>query len=110
MDLGVVHPGRGGTRLIRSATDDDIIASLVEGILYAVLAEDPHIYIQCAVREERPYGYWLTYRDGFDGELRHAQDSAIGLDGVLSAFLKYRRGDPSWKSDFSWIILDEPAH
>jgi hypothetical protein len=108
VDLGVVDPRRRETRLIRSATDDDVIASVVDGILYAVLAEAHHAYIQCAVREGPPYGYWLSYRDGPDGERLHAQDSAIGLDRVLSAFLKYRRGDPSWKSDFSWGILDEP--
>ena len=86
MDLGVIDPRRKETRLIRSATDDDVIASVVVGILYAVLAEDHHTYIQCAVREEPPYGYWLSHLDGPDGELLHAQVSAIGLDRVLSAF------------------------
>src|SRR4051794_19735224 len=102
MDLGVIDPRVKVTRLIHSATDADIIAAVVEGIRYAVLAADRHTYIQCAEREEPPHGYWLSYVDKHEGEKYHAVDVAIGLDRVLSAFLKYLRGDESWRSDFSW--------
>ena len=107
MDLGVIDPRVKVTRLISSATDDDITSSVVDGIIHAVLAQGPHTYIQCAVREEPPYGFWLTYADGVETERHHAMEAPIGLDQVRAAFLKYRRGDESWRLDFSWGILPE---
>jgi hypothetical protein len=100
MILGVVDPRVKPTRLIHSATSDDIMAFVVEGIDYAVLVSGDHSHIQCAVREEPPHGYWLSYVG--EGGRHHALDVPIGLDRVLSAFLKYHRGDASWRSDFSW--------
>ncbi len=95
------------TQLIRSVTDDDITGLVVEGIVYAVLAKDYHVYLQCAVREEPPYGYLLAYCDGAEGVPLQAQDPGIGLERIVAAFLKYSRGDASWKSGFTWSIIDE---
>jgi hypothetical protein len=33
-------------------------------------------------------------------------DEPITLDRVLSAFLKYLRGDQSWRSDFRWEKME----
>jgi hypothetical protein len=107
MDLGVVDPRVKEARLIASATDEDITTYVVEGIIYASLAQAPHTYIQCAVREELPFGFWLAYVDGTEGVRRHAMETPISLDQVAAAFLKYRRGDRSWRSDFSWGILPD---
>ncbi len=107
MDLGVVDPRVKEARLISSATDDDIMAYVVEGIVYAALAQGPHTYIQCAVRDEPPHGFWLAYVDGTPGECHHAMEAPIGLDQVRAAFLKYRRGDESFRLDFSWGILHD---
>jgi hypothetical protein len=107
MDLGVVDPRVKEARLIASATDDDIKSYVVEGITYASLAQGPHAYIQCAVREEPPYGFWLAYVDGTEEKRHHAMEVPIRLDQVQAAFLKYRHGDESWRLDFSWGILPE---
>jgi hypothetical protein len=107
VDLGVVDPRKHETLLIRSATDDDIIDLIVGGIAYAVLAHDHGGYIQCAARDEPPPGFWLSYCEGVDGVILYAQDPTIELGRVLPAFLKYRRGDASWKSEFTWGILGD---
>ncbi len=83
MDLGVVDPRVKEARLIAAATDDDIASYVVEGITYASLAQGPHNYIQCAVREEPPYGFWLAYVDGTEGVRHHAMEVPIRLEQVL---------------------------
>ena len=100
MDLGVVDPRVKEARLIASATDEDITSHVIEGIIYASLAQGPHTYIQCAVREEPPHGFWLAYVDGTECVRHHAMEAPISLDQVLAAFLKYRHGDESWRLRF----------
>ena len=65
------------TFVIRAATEDDVTTHLVQGIRYAVLAADPHTYIQCAARDEPPHGFWLSYWNGTQGELFHALDTPL---------------------------------
>ncbi len=92
-------------RIIHGATDEDIL-SHVEGEEFAILSLEPGSYVQCAEQKEPPYEYVLEYQDGSLNAHFQAVDGPISLDRVLSAFLKYRRGDQSWRSDFRWEKME----
>jgi hypothetical protein len=92
-------------RIIREATEEDILAH-VEGEAFAILSSEPDSYIQCAEQTESPSEYVLEYQDGSLDAHFQAVDGPITLDRVLSAFLKYLRGDLSWRSDFRWEKME----
>jgi hypothetical protein len=92
-------------RVVADATEHDI-RSLVEGEEFAILGPDPDTYIQCAEQKEPPHGYVLEYQDGSLDRHYQAVDGPITLDRVISAFIKYLRRDPSWRSDFRWEKLE----
>jgi hypothetical protein len=94
----------GSGRVIPDATEDDI-RSLIAGEEFAILGPDL-TYIQCAERREPPYDYVLEYQDGSLDRHYRAVDGPITLDRVTAAFLKYRRGDASWRDDFRWEKLE----
>jgi hypothetical protein len=50
--------------------------------------------------------YNLEYQDGSLVKHYRATDKLMTLDQVLSAFLKYMRGDPSWRTDFGWEKME----
>ncbi len=87
--------------IIRDVTEADILAS-IEGEDFAILSCNDQTYIQCAEQDEPPYGYVLEYQDGSLDRHYTAADGPITLERVLSAFVKYLRGDSSWRSDFRW--------
>ena len=91
----------GSGRIIREATEDDILA-YVQGEDFAILSTDPNTYIQCAEQKEPPYEYVLECQHGSLEQHYRAADGRITLDRVLSAFRKYLRGDVSWNTDFRW--------
>lgn len=88
-------------RTIRGVTENDI-RSHVEGEEYAILSLKPDSYIQCAEQNESSDAYVLEYQDGSRAAHFQAVDEPITLERVLSAFVKYLRGDVSWRSDFRW--------
>ncbi|WP_422928378.1 hypothetical protein [Singulisphaera sp. PoT] len=92
-------------RKIHQATEDDILA-YVEGEDFAILSQDEDSYMQCAEQHEPPYEYLLEYQDRSIEQHYRATDEPISLDRVLSAFLKYKRGDESWREDFQWEKMD----
>ena len=92
-------------RIIHEPTEGDILAQL-EGEEFAILSSDPDTYIQCAEQSEPPYQYVLEYQGGSLAEHYRAADGPIPLDRVVSAFLKYLRGDESWRADFRWERMD----
>ena len=92
-------------RVIRGATEEDIL-SYVEGEDFAILSTDLNTYIQCAEQKEPPYEYILEYQDGSLAAHFWAVDELITLDRVLSAFIKYLRGDQSWRADFRWEKME----
>src|SRR6476646_4660970 len=88
-------------RILEMVSEDDLRAA-VDGEEFAILGPNPDTYIQCAERKEPPYDYVLEYQDGSLDEHYQAVDGPIPLERVLAAFVKYRRGDASWRSDFVW--------
>jgi hypothetical protein len=86
---------------IRGVSANDV-RSCVEAESFAILSTDPNTYIQCAEQNEPPYGYDLEYQDGSLEQHYRARNEPITLERVLSAFLKYLRGDASWQPDFRW--------
>src|SRR6516162_10003148 len=100
MDLGLESG-----KVIHGTTEDDIL-SYIEGENFAILSTDSNTYIQCAEQKEPPFEYILEYQDGSMEEHYRAVDEPITLDWVISAFIKYLRDDPSWRSDFRWEKMD----
>jgi hypothetical protein len=88
-------------RVIADATEDDIRSS-IEGEDFAILAADDLNYMQCAEQTEPPDEYILEYQEGSLDEHYQAVDGPITLDRVIEAFLKYLRGDESWRFDSEW--------
>jgi hypothetical protein len=95
----------GSGRIIPSATEDDILC-FVEGEDFVILSVEPNTYIQCAEQREPPYEYVLEYQAGSLDRHYQAADGPITLDRVISAFIKYLRGDQSWQTDFQWEKMD----
>src|SRR5262245_47752464 len=92
-------------RVIHEATEEEVRA-FVEHEDFAVLTAEPNWYIQCAQGGEPPYEYLLEYQDGSLAEHYRAVDGPITAARVVAAFVKYLRGDASWKNDFRWEKLD----
>ncbi len=92
-------------RVLPGVTEADLRAC-IEGEEFAILSTGPNTYIQCAEQNESPYEYVLEYQDGSLAEHYRAVDEPITLDRVVSAFVKYLRGDASWRTDFQWEKLE----
>lgn len=92
-------------KIIKWATEADILAS-IEGEEFAILEAESDTYMQCAQQDESPFEYILEYQDGSLERHYEAVDGPITLDRVLGAFVKYLRGDDSWKQDFEWVRMD----
>jgi len=86
----IAHPSEGD------------IMTRIEGEEFAILGVDSDTYLQCAEQNESPYLYFLEYQDGSVEKHYQAVDGAITSERVVAAFLKYLRGDSSWKTDFQW--------
>jgi GGDEF domain-containing protein len=91
--------------VIRGVTDRDI-CSRIEGEEFAILAADDGTYLQCAEQRAIPYEYILEYQEGDPSKHYQATDDAVPVDRVIATFLKYLRGDESWKSDFTWQRIE----
>lgn len=48
----------------------------------------------------------MEYQDGSLDRHYQAVGGPVPLDRVLAAFLKYLRGDSSWRSDFQWEKME----
>jgi hypothetical protein len=92
-------------RIIADPTEDDIWSSIVAEE-FAILAVDHDTYIQYAGQKKRPSEYVLEYQDGSLDRHYQAVDRPIAVDRVTAVFLKYLRGDSSWRSDFRWEKMD----
>ena len=91
--------------VIVGVTEQDI-RQRIEGEEFAILALDDGTYLQCAEQKEAPYEYLLEYQEGDVSRHYQATDEGVPLDRVLAAFVKYLRGDASWKSDFEWRRIE----
>ena len=88
-----------------SPTDDDF--ARIEGEEFAILSgAAADTYIQCAEQNEPPWEYILEYQDGSLDKHYRATDGPIKLDQILTAFRKYRDGDATWLTDFTWELMD----
>jgi hypothetical protein len=92
-------------RAFHGVTEADLLAS-IEGEEFAILSKDPNTYIQCAEQVETPNEFVLEYQDGSLEDHYEATDQPVTLERVLAAFVKYLRGDESWRSDFRWQKMD----
>lgn len=70
---------------------------------YIILSQEDQIYIQAAGELDDPYT--LEYREG-NADNHFQVDRDVSKEEVLSAFLKYLRGDETWKTDFTWNQLE----
>jgi hypothetical protein len=89
--------------VIPNVTEQDI-RGRIEGEEFAILAADEDTYLQCAEQNEAPYEYILEYQEL--SQHYQATDDGVPLDRVISTFIKYLRGDESWKSDFTWRRME----
>ncbi|HET6897060.1 MAG TPA: hypothetical protein VFK70_01890 [Vicinamibacteria bacterium] len=87
--------------VISSATERDL-RDRIEGEEFAILAADQHTYLQCAKQNDAPNAYVLEFQEGDLANHYRAVDDAVPFDRVIATFIKYLRGDESWKSDFVW--------
>ena len=69
---------------------------------FIILSQSDDAYIQAAGESDDPYT--LEYRDG--GQ-QYQCVKEVSKEAVQSVFLKYLKGDSSWKSDFEWKQLEE---
>ena len=88
-------------RVIRGATEAHILEYL-DVDEFSIHSSDELAYLQCAEAKDAPLDYVLEYQDGSLEGHYQALDGPIPLDRVVAAFLKYLRGDPSWRDDFQW--------
>jgi hypothetical protein len=86
--------------VLRQVAEGDLADHIV-GEDFAILSDGPQAYVQCA-KQSPSSGYVLEYQDGSVKEHYAATGGPIALDRVVSAFVKYLRRDPSWRSDFQW--------
>lgn len=77
---------------------------------FVILSKNDMNYIQAALSDyEGEDGLLLEYQEGSLDKHFNTVDSNISKEDVLSAFLKYLKGDSSWKERFIWekTILEE---
>jgi hypothetical protein len=71
---------------------------------FIILSQSEEVFIQAA--EEGNTLYQLEYRQGdADHHFQCTQD--VSKANVQSAFMKYLKGDDSWKTDFEWKPLED---
>jgi len=72
---------------------------------FIILRESDQFYIQAAGENDGPY--ILEYREGGgDRHYRCTRGMDMNKSEVESAFVKYLKGDMSWKTDFQWEQVD----
>lgn len=91
-------------RVIRNVSDHDLLTA-IHGEQFAILEADAGAYIQCA-RTDSPGEFALEFQDDSLDEHFRAVDGPITLDRVIEAFIKYRRGDASWRTNFRWEKME----
>ncbi len=70
---------------------------------FIILSQSEQVYIQASGEYDDPYA--MEYREGDDDH--HFQCTHdLSKENVQSAFMKYLKGDNSWKSDFEWKQLE----
>jgi hypothetical protein len=100
-----VHLTLESGTVIRDATERDI-RDRIEGEEFAILAADDDTYVQCARQNGAPNEYILEFQEGDLAHHYQAADDAVPLGRVIATFIKYLRGDESWKSDFVWRRIE----
>ena len=93
--------------VIRDATEQDL-RGRIEGEEFAILAAGEHTYLQCAKQNDAPSEYVLEFQEDLGHHYRAVGD-AVAVDRVITTFIKYLRGDESWKSDFTWQRIELQA-
>ena len=94
----------------RNVTEEELVNAFQDDVgrgEFIILSQSEEVYIQAAGEGDEPY--LIEYREG--DEDRHFQcTQKVPKANVQSAFMKYLKGDDSWKTDFEWKPLeDEPS-
>lgn len=70
---------------------------------FIILSQSEQVYIQASGEYNGPYV--MEYREG-DGDHHFQCTQDLSKEDVRSAFMKYLRGDTSWKTGFEWKPLE----
>jgi len=73
---------------------------------FAILSQQPEVYIQASGEDNGPYV--LEYREG-DADHHFSAGDTFRKEDVLRAFLWYLAGDARWRSEFSWHTLERKS-
>jgi hypothetical protein len=92
-----------------SVTESNSTPTWIEHEAIAILS-GAEGFIQCVAPgvsgNKSRHGYLLEYQDGSEDRHYRATDEPITLARVLFAFLKYLRGDASFRTDFRWVKVE----
>jgi hypothetical protein len=99
---------------VEEATEEDLVKAFDESSeedQFIILAGDEG-FIQASLSGDGPY--IMEFKDPTDPLATRGHDQ-FGCDGVASvgevqvAFVQYFRGEPSWRNDRAWRVLDLPG-
>jgi hypothetical protein len=104
---------RADISMINNVTEAEIITEFnkfgEEEDDFVVLSKNDMNYIQAAVSDFEEEGLILEYQEASLDKHFNCIDTNISKEQVLAAFLKYLKGDLSWKDEFSWekTVIEE---
>jgi hypothetical protein len=98
-------PLGGGHHGVSNPTEREILEAfeaLEQGWIEFVILEDDTTgaFIQAAGSADE--GYVLQHNDGSADWQYQATNADLSGVAILDAFLRFHRGDPAWKTMFSW--------
>ena len=91
----------------RDVTEEELVNAFEDDVgrgELIILSQAEEVFIQAAGEGDEPY--LLEYREG-DEDYHFQCARKVPKASVQSAFIKYLRGDESWKTDFEWKPLQE---
>lgn len=94
----------------KNVTEEELINAFEDDVGrgdFIILSQSEEVYIQAAGEGDDPYV--MEYREG-DSDHHFQCTQKLPKANVQSAFMKYLRGDDSWKTDFEWKQFEnEPS-
>ena len=94
----------------KNVTEEELIDAFEDDVgrgEFIILSQSGEVYIQAAGEGDDPYV--MEYREG-DSDHHFQCTRKLSKANVQSAFMKYLRGDDSWKTDFEWKQFEsEPS-
>lgn len=94
----------------RISSDNVTEAELINAFLndadrgeFIILSQSDQVFIQASGECDDPY--MMEYREG-DGDHHFQCTQDVSKENVQAAFMKYLKGDNSWKTDVEWKQLE----